>query len=441
MNISELENVPTETKFNVETSMDMPLRVGILLLFLVFGVFGAWAAIAPLDGAAQAAGTVTVRSYSSIVQHLEGGIVDEIYVEDGDNVEANEPLLKIDDTQALAELEIANSQFVAYLVRESRLITERDGSDFVTYPDELDQNDLRAQEEIAAQNGIFGTRKASNDNSVEILEQRIEQLSSQVDGYEALRSSKEQLAASYADELTDTRELLAQGFSDITRLRELERNLANYQGEVAELTATISSTQVQIGETRLQINQQEREFQNEVAELLGETQTNLNDVVERISALSDVVARTVVRAPEEGVVTGMQFHTIGGVISSGTTIATIVPQGEELIIEARVSPVDIDRVALNQDAQIRFSTFGSTVPTIYGYVVNLSADSFTDEQLGTTYYLARVEVTPDGMEELGNLELMPGMPAEVFITTGSRTLLQYLFKPFSNAIARSLNED
>lgn len=430
-----------ESALHVETGIAKPLRVGILLMVLVFGVFGAWAAIAPLDGAAQAVGTVTVRSYSSVVQHLEGGIISEIYVEDGDVVAPNQALLKIDDTQSAAELEIANGQYIALLVREARLIAERDSAEFVSYPDELDQDDPKVQEEISAQNGIYNSRKAAKDNNIDILEQRIEQLGSQVVGYTALRATKEQLASSYSAELSDTRELLAQGFSDLNRLRELERNLANFEGEAAELTATISSTEVQIGETRLQINQQERDFQNEVAELLGETQTNLNDVVERINALRDVTDRTVVRAPEEGIVTGMQFHTIGGVITPGTTIATIVPQGEELIIEARVSPIDIDRVALNQDAQIRFSTFGSAVPTIYGHVVNLSADSFTDETLGTTYYLARVEVTPDGMTELGELELLPGMPAEVFITTGSRTFLQYLFKPFSNAIARSFNED
>jgi len=414
-------------KLHVETNLGKPLRFGFFLLFLVFGVFGIWSAIAPLDGAAQAQGTVTVRSYS--------------HVEDGDVVVADQPLLKIDDTQALAELEIANAQYVGFLVREARLVAERDGADSVSYPAELDRNDSKVIEEINAQDGIFNSRKAAIENNIEILEQRIEQLSSQVSGYEALRTSKEELASSYADELRDTRELLAQGFSDVTRLRELERNLENYEGEAAELTATISSTEIQIGETRLQINQQEREFQNEVAELLGETQTSLNDIVERTNALGDVVERTVVRAPEAGIVTGMQFHTVGGVISAATTIATIVPQGEELIVEARVAPIDIDRVALNQDATIRFSTFGSMVPTIYGHVVNLSADSFTDEVLGTTYYLARVEVTPEGMEELGDLELMPGMPAEVFIATGSRTFLQYLFKPFSNAIARSFNED
>ena len=225
------------------------------------------------------------------------------------------------------------------------------------------------------------------------------------------------------------------------RLRELQRNVASLEGEAAELTANIAATEVQIGEARLQILQQAREFHNEVVNELGEVQTSLKDVDERITALQDVVSRTVVRAPVDGIVNGMQFHTIGGVIRPGTPIADIVPQGEDLIVEAKVQPIDIDRVALDQEATIRFSTFGSSVPTIYGTVINLSADSFVDEATRASFYLARIEVNPEGMEELGDLVLMPGMPAEVFIATGSRTFLQYVIKPFSNALARSFNED
>ncbi len=426
---------------NNDSSMEGPKRVGLIMFLLVFVGFGGWAALAPIDGAARAIGEVTVRSYSKVVQHLEGGIISEILVENGDIVEQNQALLHIDDTQPLAQLEIARSQFVALKARESRLIAERDGLDAPNYPAVLDQNDPRVREEIAAQNEIFRARKAANEGAEEVLEQRIEQLQSKLVGLRALKVSKERLAASFNDELTDTRALLEQGFSDKTRLRDLERNVAAYEGEAADLTANISSTEVQIGETRLQILQQNREFQNQVVTELGDTQTQLKDVNERINALEDVVSRTVVRAPAGGIVNGMQFHTEGGVISPGTKIVDIVPMEDDLIIEARVDPIDIDRVALNQEATVRFSSFGSRVPTIYGEVIHLSADSFIDEATGTTYYLARIEVTPEGMENLGDLILMPGMPAEVFIATGSRTFLQYLFKPFSNALARSFRED
>lgn len=424
-----------------DTSMAMPRRVGMIIFFLVFGVFGGWSALAPLDSAARASGTVTVKSYSKVVQHLEGGIVGDIYVQNGDHVLARQALLKMDDTQSLAQLGIANSQFVALKARESRLMAERDREDAVTYSSILAANETNTSEEIASQNQIFAARKAAMEGSIEVLEQRVEQLQSMLVGRAALKTSKETLAASFAEELVDVRALLSQGFSDKLRLRELERNVASLQGEAAELTANIASTEIQIGEARLQILQQDREFHNEVVNELGEVQTSLKDVNERVTALQDIVSRTVVRAPADGIVNGMQFHTIGGVIGPGTPIAYIVPQNDELILEAKVPVIDIDRVSVGQEATIRFSTFGSSTPTIYGVVLNLSADALIDELTGMPYYLARVEVTEEGMEDLGNLVLLPGMPAEVFIATGSRTFLQYLLKPFSNAMARSFIED
>jgi membrane fusion protein, epimerase transport system len=425
----------------VPTSMEVPKRIGLFIFILVFGFFGSWAALAPTDGAAHAPGVVTVRSYSKLVQHLEGGIVGEILVQDGDRVTAGQPLLVLDNTQSQAQVGIANSQYVALKATESRLLAERDSLEAVNYPVNLSRADSNAQAEMEAQSSIFQTRKSALEGGIDVLEQRIEQLQSQLVGLRALRASKEELAASYADELMDIEDLLSQGFSDKIRLRDAQRRLSTYQGEAADLTATIAATEVQIGETRLQIIQQEREFQNEVANRLSETQTQLKDISERVNALNYVLSRTVVKAPVAGVVNGMQVHTVGGVIGPGSTIAEIVPQSEELIVEARVSIVDIDRVAPGEEATIRFSSFGNRTPTVFGDVLNISADSLQDPNTGASYYLARVEVSPDGMESLHGLVLVPGMPAEVLIASGSRTLLQYLFKPFSNVMARSFIED
>lgn len=418
------------------------MRVGLLIIFLVFGIFGVWAAVAPIEGAAHAPGIVVVKTYKKLVQHLEGGIVSEILAQNGDYVSAGEPLLILDNTQPLAQLEITNSQFVALKAIESRLIAERDEHSAVIYPDSLTRGELNASEEMSAQTQIFQARKAANEGAIEVLEQRIEQLHSKRVGLHALKTSKETLAASYAEELVDVRELLSQGFSDKTRVRELERSHALSSGEAAELTASISTTEIEIGEARLQILQRRREFLNEVVNQLGETQTNLKDVLERTTALRDIVSRTVVRAPAAGVVNGMQIHTVGGVVGPGQPIVDIVPQTEELIIEARVSPLDIDRVTEGQSVMIRFSSFGrGSVPTIFGTVLNLSADALLDQNTGASYYQARIEVTAEGIADLGSLTLMPGMPADTFIATGARTFLQYLFKPFTNAMARSFIED
>ena len=429
------------TGAGVITSMEGPKRIGLIMFFLVFGVFGLWAAFAPLDGAAYAQGSVTVKSYKKMVQHLEGGIVSEILVRNGDHVETGDPLLILDDKQSVAQLGIARSQLVALQVREARLIAERDGLDRVIYPESLSATNSAVAEEIAAQNSIFTARKSAHENNIKILEQRIEQLETQVVGLEAQKQTKEQLAASFEEELTDTQSLLSRGFSDKNRLRTIERNHATYLGEAADLAATIAATEVQIGETRLQILQQERQLHNDVVTELSEVQTSIKDVSERVNAIEDVVSRTVIRAPDSGIINGMQVHTIGGVINPRSAIAEIVPASDELIVEARVLTTDIDRVSVGQEAQIRFSAFNRSVPTVFGEVISLSADSMVDELTGIPYYLARLEVTPEGMEELNGLVLMPGMPSEVFINTGSRTFLQYLFKPLSNTMARSFNED
>ena len=423
------------------SSMEAPKQFGLILLVVVFGVFGLWAAIAPLDGAAFALGTVTVKSYKKVVQHLEGGIVADILAQDGDPVESGEPLLISDDTQPKTSLEIVNSQFIALKMKEARLIAERDGSETVSYPTQLALSSANAAQEVEAQNEVFNARKAANEGRIQILEQRVEQLKSQVVGLEALRTTKEMLAQSFEEELADTQTLLDQGFSEKTQLRQIERNFATSSGEAAELSANIAATEVQIGETQLQILQQLSDFQNEVVAELSEVQTAIKDSEERLTALRDVVSRTIIRAPDSGLVNGMQVHTIGGVIGPGSAIAEIVPESDELIIQASVNPIDIDRVSEGQEARIRFSTFGSRAPTIFGTLLSLSADALPNEATGASYYLARVQVNPDSLGELGDMALLPGMPAEVYINTGSRTLLQYLFKPLSNAVARSFNED
>jgi epimerase transport system membrane fusion protein len=432
----------TEQQKILDTSMEIPKRVGLSIFFLVFGVFGFWAGFAPLDGAALASGVVTVESYKKVIQHLEGGIVGEILVRNGDVVAAGDPLLVLDDTQSLAQLEIANAQFVALKSREARLLAESSGSESISFATVLTQAGSDADSEMASERQIFLARKAARDGEVEVLGQREDQLASRVTGLEAVRTSKLELAASYSEELVDIRELLKEGFSDKQRLRELERSYSSFNGEAADLTASISSTQMQIGETRLQILQQDKDFLNEVVNELGEVRTRLKDTEERVVALRDIVRRTSITAPADGIVNGMQIHTIGEVVQPGVNIAEVVPQSDELIIEANVSPIDIDRVTVGQEATISFSAFSSgLVPTIYGKVIGISADSLIDQTTGAPYYLARVEVTPEGMMDMGDLVLVSGMPAEVFINTGTRTFLQYIFKPFTTALSRSFIED
>ncbi|MCV6590010.1 MAG: HlyD family type I secretion periplasmic adaptor subunit [Marinobacterium sp.] len=424
---------------------DGPIRwIGFMVIALVFGGFGSWAALAPLDSAALAPGVVTVKNYRKTVQHLEGGIVKDIQVRDGVEVKAGDLLLVLDDTQARAELEILRGQRFAAVASEARLKAERDGLSNIRFPELMKADDPRAREAVLSEEQQFKARRHAQDGEIEVLEQRIGQLDAQVNGLKALIDSKRQLLNSYEEEITDNQALLSEGYVDKQRLRDVQRQKASLKGEVAEHNSSIAGINVQAGETRLQILQLKKDFRARVVEQLAEVQTRVFDLEERITAIQDRVSRSHIYAPVDGMVLSMAVHTVGGVVAPGTPILDIVPESDELIIEAELSPNDIDRVTVGMPADIRFSAFKSaTTPVIEGEVTNISADRLVNEQTGMPYYLARVEVTEVGAKKLANgeLTLLPGMPAEVLVNTGARTLLEYLVAPATNAFARSMIED
>lgn len=236
--------------------------------------------------------------------------------------------------------------------------------------------------------------------------------------------------------------MLKEGFVSNERLRDQERNLSRLQAEIADQRSSIARAKVQIGETRLQILQTTQKFKSDVASHLAETQSRIYEARERLGALQDKYNRTEVKAPVSGRVMNLSVHTIGGVVQSGTNLLDIVPDAAKLIVEVHIEPKDIDRVELGTKAEVRFSAFSqATTPIIEGELVYVSADRITNEHDGTSYYLGRVKLTEQGKKELGNRELVAGMPAEVLINTGSRTMLQYLLKPARNAMARSMIEE
>jgi len=431
-----------EGQFELDVSDTRPRIIGLIILFVTFGMFGTWAAVAPLDSAALAPGVVTVKTYRKTVQHLEGGIVNEIQVRDGDQVQAGDVLLVLDNTQAQAELGIVRGQMIAALAQEARLQAERDGRGTIEFPDSFDRNDLRVNEAVLSESQVFQARMNSHNGEIGVLEQRMTQIDEQIKGLEAVIRSKDELMRSYREEVGDLSELLSDGFVDKQRLRDLERRVSELEGEMADNHSNIAQAKMRRGETELQILQLKKDFHTEVVNQLAEVQSKLFDLRERERALTDRVERTVVRAPEAGMVLGMKVHTVGGVVRSGEPILDIVPAASDLVVEAQVSPIDIDRVSTGKLADIRFSAFKSaTTPVIQGVVEHISADRLTNEETGMPYYLARVELTDVGREQLGPLLLIPGMPAEVLSNTGERTLLEYLVQPATNAFARSLIED
>lgn len=422
-------------------------RWGVLIVLSIFGGLGTWAALAPLSSAARAPGVVGVESHRKTVQHLEGGIIKSIDVRDGERVENGQVLVTLEGTQQRAQLEVVRGEYFITQAREARLVAQRDGRAEATYPpDLLAQNDARVQDAVRVQNQTLQVRKSAHDGEQHLYEEQIAQLKAKAEGLHAQRVSRQRLVTSYTAELADFEALLAQGYAEKQKVREFERNLANADGEVGELTSNLAAIELQISETRLKILQLDKELQREVAKELAEVQVQLFELREKVQSLEDVVARSDVRAPQAGLVLDLQVHTLGAVVAPGGKILDIVPQGERLIVEAKVSPMDIDRVRVGLPAEIRFTAFKQRdTPRVDGTLVAVSADGLVDQsdEHKTPYYLARVEITPKGVKDLAhhNLVLVAGMPAEVLIETGKRTLLNYLTDPLKNTVARSFIED
>jgi epimerase transport system membrane fusion protein len=419
-----------------------PRAVGLAIVLLTFGLFGGWAAFAPLDSAALAPGVVTVQTYRKTVQHLEGGIVKELLARDGDIVKAGDPLIVLDDTQIRAEYEMARSQLIANQAMAARLRAEQGDEPTIDFSGMIEFDSERAREAQASEMQVFRARQGSRHGEVDVLQKRIGQLHQQINGLEAMIRTKGNLEKSYSSEIGDLNQLLSEGFVDKQRLLEQERKLDMLRAEVADHQSEIIKTRLQISETELQIVQRNKEFNADVVNQLSEVQTKSYDLQERMAALKDRMSRVVIRAPEDGMILGMTVHTIGGVVRAATPLLDIVPSVSKLVVEAQVSPADIDRIAVGKAAEIRFSAFNSaTTPVIGGQVLSISADRLMNEQTNMPYYLARVGLTDEGVIKLGDRKLVPGMPAEVLINAGKRTMLQYLWQPATNAFARSMIED
>lgn len=429
------------TAKDIKTSDKSTRLVGFGIIFLVFVVLGGWSAIAPIDSAVLAPGTVTVENSRKTVQHLEGGIVKAINVKDGDEVKKGDVLLVLDQTQPLAELSILKSQLAIARATQARLMAERDNAASVKFPF-LQSDDPRIAEVILSEQELFAARRASLQGQIALLKKKISQFETNISGLEASNANKERLLESYRSEIGDNEALLADGFVNKQRLVDVQRSKEQTEGQIEENLSNIEGLRSQIEEMRLQIAQVTKDFSSDVSTQLSDIQSQVFDLEERIAATADKVKRTDVLAPTNGMILGLKIHTVGGVLSPGTPILDIVPEGEPLIVEAQVSVGDIDQLSVGMDADIRFSTFKSgSTPVIDGRVVNLSADTLLNEKTGVSYYLARIKITQEGFDKLGKLQLLPGMPAEVLINTGSRTILEYLLQPATDAISRSMIEE
>lgn len=421
-----------------------PVVAGLLLVLLAIGGFVAWAVTAPLAEAVVAPGMIKVDSSRKQIQHLEGGIVKEILVRDGDRVQQGDVLVRLDETRAAASLAILRDGYDAAIAQEARLVAERDGSSQISFPQQLleRQETPTIAEIIKAQSALFEARKTALQGQVEILRQQIAHLREDISGLRAQRSAKTRQLDFVRDELGSMQELLKEGLTGKQRVLELEREAARLEGERGEHQSEIAAAETAISGKELEIYQVDKSFRESVVNELKQVQADIFDFRERLNAAQHVYGQTEVRSPVDGVVVGSGVHTIGGVVVPGETLLEIVPENDKLIVEARVNPKDIDSLRPGLPAGVKITAFNQRkTPELAGSLRYLSADALHDPQTGEVYFVARLEVPEEETRRLGDKRLHPGMMAEVFIRTGERTPAEYLLQPLHDSFRRAWLEE
>ena len=414
----------------------------VVVLVLVVGG-GGWAATTAISGAVVASGSVVVDSNVKKVQHPTGGIVGELRVRDGDRVHAGDVVVRLDETVTRANLAIVTKGLGELMARKARLESERDGLDTITFPAQLvaDAGDPDRAAAMDSERKLFNLRKTARSGQKAQLKERIAQLGEEITGLAAQQNSKAKEIALIERELAGVRELWKQNLVQLTRLTALEREAARLDGERGQLVAAAAQAKGKIAETTLQVLQIDQDIASDVAKELREVDGKIGELVERKVAAEDQLKRTDIRAPQDGTVFQLAVHTIGGVITAGDPIMLIVPEADNLSVEVKVNPQDIDQLQLNQKAILRFSAFNiRTTPEIEGVVTRISADTSTDQRTGQSYYTVRIAMPADQIERLGEVKLLPGMPVEAFMQTRDRTMLSYLIKPLHDQFLRAFRE-
>jgi len=406
--------------------------IGFLLL-LGFGGFGVWSVLAPLRSGAMAPGVVKLAGERKTIQHLEGGIIQAILVREGDVVEAGQVLVRLDGNKANASLAAMIAEYHALLAREARLQSERHSLEAVRIPEKLSaaSDDPNAKELIEGEQNLFSARRASINDQLNVFYSWQRTYEQEISGLVAQRSAAKKQLVHIDDELAAVETLYKKGLIDKPRLLELKRTAAGLNGRVGAFAADIARAKQKIGEAKLRaISLQTQQQQEEVSAELQKVQTSIVTFEERLQAARDIVKRLNITAPRSGRVVGLRFHTPGGVIIPSTSILDIVPEDDKLIVEARVTPIDIDIVVPGMEARIQLTAYSmrKTSP-LPGKVLQVSADRIEDPRTGEPFYLAKVEIDPAALQELEGAKLYPGMPASVQIVSGERTALDYLLAP------------
>jgi HlyD family type I secretion membrane fusion protein len=425
-------------------SVGGPLRLGIFALILLVAGFGSWSVMTTLAGAVVASGQIEVDRNRQAIQHPEGGVVAELLVDEGDRVEEGAVLVRLDAADLTTDLTVARGRLAEMGARRARLEAERDGAEVLRFPDALRgfaDSDPEIADLLRGQQNLFAARAETLSREVEQLRGRITQIGTQVDGLTAQEDALNEQVALVEEELLRREDLLARGSGTVDPVVRLRQELVQLRGSLGQATATRAEAAERVIETELAILQLDTERREQAISDLRELRVAEQELMERASDFERRIGRLELRAPVAGTIHGLTIFGARSVLRPADPFAYLVPEGRPLVISARIPAIDVDQVFVGQTVTLIFPAFDQrTMPEVTGEVSQVSADAFTDEVSGSSFYRTEIVMAEDQAALLGERVLIPGMPVEAFIRTEDRTPLTYLLEPFTAYFSRALRE-
>jgi membrane fusion protein, protease secretion system len=434
----------TEPDNPLNTDSTSPARLGMWVLAIGLGGFLLWAAFAPLDEGVPSTGSVVIDTKRKAVQHPSGGIVKEVLVHEGEHVKEGQLLIRLDEAVARANYESMRQQYLQLRAQQGRLVAEQTGAATIAFhPDLLAaKQDPLIQQQIFNQQSLFQSRRASLRADLQAMQESIEGQKSLIRSYQSMLAGRRSQQALIDDELKSTRPLVAEGYVPRTRQLELERMMADATTSMAEILGNVERGQRAVMEVQQRYIMRQQDYRKEVETQLADVNRDVQSDETKLRSLKDDLDRIDLKSPAAGQVVGLTVQTVGAVIQGGQKIMDVVPDDEPLLLETHVAPIMIDRVHAGLPVDVRFSAFANSPQLVVeGTVISVSGDLLTDQATNTSYFLARVKLTPEGMKKLGKRLLQPGMPVEVVLKTGERSMLTYLLHPLMKRMAASLKEE
>lgn len=438
------DHQPDVVSKTISTDIKKYTRMGWIILLAGFGGFITWASLAPLDKGVPLNGKVAVATNKKAVQYQDGGTVDAILVKEGSVVKAGDVLVRMNNVQAKANAETNRVQFYIAKATEARLIAERDDKDQIAFPAMLSDisDNPRVMSYLETQKEVFFSRRNTLQSELSAISENISGLISQTEGLKASRKNKEEQLTYINEQLEGIRELEKEGYVARNRLLELEQTAAQINATISEDIGNIARAQSQVSELKLSRLKRQQEYKEQVREQLSDVQKQVDALGSQLTGLDYDLDKVLVRAPASGIVVGMKVFTEGAVVAPGFKLMDIVPSEDSLVVEGQLPVHLIDKVRAGLPVELMFTAFNRNLtPHVPGEVTQISADRLIDEITGEPYYQLIAKVSPEGIEMMPDLTVKPGMPVEMFVKTGERTMMNYLLKPFIDRLKLSMTEE